>query len=322
MPKSRSGSRPSVPRMNSTHAPRRALDLPGGVLMTGFCLALGLQQVAIKAVAADVSPLAQIAIRSLAAAPLMGLLAFWRGARWNDVRAHWRPGLLLGLGFTLEFTFVAWGLHYTLASHMSVFLYTAPVFAALGLHFGVAGEQLSRHQWWGTALAFAGMVIAMAPPAKGADATAILIGDALGLLAGLSWAATTVVLRRSSLSEAPPEQSLCYQLATAALLLMPACLLLGDLAAINPTRLALASLGFQTLVISSGALLLWFALLRRYRASQLGVLSFLSPIFGVLFGVVLLHEPLTLNFLVGGVTMLAGIFLVTRPRETSANDRR
>ncbi len=161
-------------------------------------------------------------------------------------------------------------------------------------------------------MAFTGMVIAMAPTPGRADAGAIVLGDALGLLAGLSWTSTTLVLRRSRLSEAPPEQALCYQLSVAALLLLPAAILLGDVAAIDATGLALASLGFQTLVISFGALLLWFSLLRRYWASQLGVFSFLPPIFGVLFGAVLLNEPLTANFVIGGGVILGGIVLVSR----------
>ncbi|GHA96952.1 hypothetical protein GCM10007159_18370 [Modicisalibacter luteus] len=286
--------------------------MSASVLMTLFCLALGFQQVAIKAVAADVSPLAQIALRSLVAAVLVGGLVCWRGIGLADLRAWLGPGLLVGLGFTAEFAFVALGLNYTLASHMSVFLYTAPVFAALGLHFLVPGEQLDRRQWWGIALAFVGMVIAMAPTTDHANAAAIVLGDVLGLLAGLSWAATTLVLRRSSLSEAPAEQALCYQLSVAALLLMPAAIWAGDVGTMQVSRLALASLSFQALVISFGALLLWFSLLRRYWASQLGVFSFLSPVFGVLFGAVLLNEPLTANFMIGGGVILSGIVLVTR----------
>ena len=291
---------------------RRAIDMPASVLMTLFCLALGLQQVAIKAVAMDISPLAQIALRSLVAALFVALLARWRGIGLAAFRAHLGPGLLVGLGFTAEFAFVALGLNYTLASHMSVFLYTAPVFAALGLHFLVPGEQLTRRQWWGIAMAFAGMMVSMAPTTSGVDTSAFLLGDALGMLAGLAWAFSTLVLRRSKLSEAPPEQTLCYQLSVASLLLLPAAILLGDVEAIDFTGLALASLTFQTLVISLGALLLWFALLRRYLASQLGVLSFLSPVFGVLFGALLLNEPLTANFVIGGGVILIGIVLVSR----------
>lgn len=82
----------------------------------------------------------------LGAVVLVGLLLHWRGGRNRDLRTHGVAGILVGLGFTFEFVFVAWGLTYTLASHMSVFLYTAPVFAALGLHFLVPGEQLARRQ--------------------------------------------------------------------------------------------------------------------------------------------------------------------------------
>lgn len=312
-------SRSAISRPNPTVTPahsRKPVDAMAGLLMTLFCLALGLQQVAIKAVAADIPPLAQIALRSVMAFALVGALVYWRGIRLRDLRAKLGAGFLVGLGFTFEFLFVAWGLNYTLASHMSVFLYTAPVFAALGLHFLVPGEQLARRQWWGIGLAFLGMVFAMAPTTSIKDADDILFGDLLGLLAGLSWATTTLVLRCTSLSEAPAEQSVLYQLGTAALLLLPAGWVLGDLASIHFSTMAIASLAFQTLVISFGAMLLWFALLRRYWASQLGVFSFLSPVFGVLFGALLLNEPLTANFVVGGGIILVGILLVTRPQRT------
>lgn len=289
---------------------RKSVDTTAASLMLLFCLILGFQQVAIKGVAEDISPIVQIALRSAIAGTLVGLLAYWRGVRWADLRRHWIPGLLVGLGFAAEFAFVAWGLTYTLASHMSVFLYTAPIFAALGLHLWVPGEQLSMRQWWGVGLAFTGMVIAMAP--SGSYAIEIIIGDALGLLAGLSWSATTVVIRKTSLSEAPAELTLSYQLGITALLLLPVAVISGQLMSAQFVPMVVASLGFQALVISFGALLLWFTLLRRYRASQLGVFSFLAPLFGVLFGTLLLNEPLSINFLIGGSVILVGIVLVTR----------
>ncbi|SDO24471.1 DMT family transporter [Vreelandella arcis] len=289
---------------------RKPVDATAASLMLLFCLVLGFQQVAIKGVAEDISPIVQMALRSAMAGCLVGVLAFWRGIRWRDVQRHWAPGLLVGLGFATEFAFIAWGLTYTLASHMSVFLYTAPIFAALGLHLWVPGEQLSIRQWWGVGLAFAGMVIAMAP--SGAYGIEIIIGDALGLLAGLSWAVTTVVIRKTSLSEAPAELTLSYQLSVTVLLLLPVAVMSGQLMSAQFVPMAVASLGFQALIISFGALLLWFTLLRRYRASQLGVFSFLAPLFGILFGTLLLNEPLSINFLLGGSVILLGIVLVTR----------
>ncbi|WIX32594.1 DMT family transporter [Salinicola sp. JS01] len=310
MPQTRASRRPPSPHANAPL--RRRLDAQAGALMVLFCLALGFQQVAIKLAAADVSPLTQIALRSSMAALLVLALAYRRGIRVTHFRTHLGPGILVGLGFVAEFAFVAWGLDYSLASHMSVFLYTAPIFAALGLHLLVPGEQLTRRQWLGVGIAFGGMVLALAPAAELAHTADILRGDLLGLLAGLAWAATTLVIRRSSLSEVPPEQTLCYQLVVAGLLLLPASALLGDLGEIRLSGVAVFSLAFQTLVISCAALLLWFALLRRYFASQLGIFSFLSPIFGVLFGALLLDEPLTANFLAGGAALLIGLLVVTR----------
>ena len=68
---------------------------------------------------------------------------------------------------------------------------------------------------------------------------------------------------------------------------------------------------FQGLVVSFASYLTWFWLLRRYLASNLAVFSFMTPLFGVTFGVVLLGEPLSLNFLLGAILVLLGITLVS-----------
>ncbi|RJS93570.1 DMT family transporter [Salinisphaera sp. Q1T1-3] len=290
--------------------------MSGSLLMLLFCVALGLQQVAIKAVAADVAPLAQVAIRSTLAALLVVAVARLRGVRWVDARAVLGPGLAVAAGFAAEFTFIALGLGYTTASHMSVFLYTAPVFAALGLHWWVPGEQLSPRHWVGIAIAFGGMVLAMAPGGKasaGPAPTALVVGDILGILAGMSWAATTIVIRTTRLSSQRPIVTLAYQLVFAGLSLLVVAGLLGDLSTMRLSPLAWASLAFQTLGISFAMLLLWFALLRRYLASRLGVFSFLSPVFGVIFGALLLGETLTASFVAGGVAIIVGIVIVSLP---------
>ena len=52
-------------------------------------------------------------------------------------------------------------------------------------------------------------------------------------------------------------------------------------------------------------------LLKRYLASRLGVFSFLTPLFGMLFGVWLLAEPLEASFVAGTVLVLAGVAVVS-----------
>jgi len=288
---------------------RRALDGQVCALMTGLCAIWGFQQVAIKAGAADMAPMLQLGVRSAIAAVLVWLLVLARGERLSLTDGSWRPGMLVGLLFALEFVMVGEGLRHTTASHMVIFLYTAPMFAALGLHWKLPSERLKPAQWLGIAVAFAGIVVAFSGGA-GAASSSSLLGDGMGLLAGALWGATTVTVRCSRLTNLPASQTLLYQLIGAGLLLIGMSAALGQMT-INPTPQLIASMAFQVLLVSFASFLIWFSLLRRYLASQLGVLSFMTPLFGIGFGVWLLDEPLEPNFIVGATLVLGGIALVS-----------
>ncbi|MCS4284236.1 drug/metabolite transporter (DMT)-like permease [Pseudomonas sp. BIGb0278] len=280
-------------------------------LMLGLCLIWGSQQVMIKWAAADIAPVMQAAFRSGIAALLVGLLICWRGG-WGQVGSTWRAGLLAGALFGLEFMFIAEGLKLTSAAHMSVFLYTAPIFTALGLHFMLPSERLRLLQWLGILLSFAGIALAFA---GGVQLDQIdgrtLLGDAFGVLAGLAWGATTVVVRGSRLSEAPATLTLFYQLMVGFVGLLMMALLTGQIGMVTLTPLAMGSVLFQGVVVSFVSYLTWFWLLRKYLASNLAVFSFITPLFGVTFGVLLLGEPLSVNFVLGALMVLAGVVLVS-----------
>lgn len=283
----------------------RPLDARAAGTMTLLCLAWSLQQVSLKAVAPLASPMLMVALRSAIALTLLSGLMHWRGER-PDAR-RWKPGLVVAALFGLEFLLVTAALTLTGAAHVVVFLYTAPVFAALGLHWRLPAERLGPRAAAGVALAFGGIALAFL---SGGDAGASLAGDALALLAGMAWGATTVTLRCSSLAAAPATETLMFQLLGALLLLAPAAALSGQWH-FEPTAAVWAHLAFQSLLVSFASFLAWCWLLRRYLASQLGVFSFLTPLFGVVLGVLLLGEPLQGAFMAGSLLVLAGIALVS-----------
>ncbi|WP_414155023.1 DMT family transporter [Pseudomonas sp. BNK-43-a] len=292
-------------------AARKNTDAFALQVMLGLCLIWGSQQVMIKWAAVDIAPVMQAAFRSGIAAVLVGLLMCWRGG-WAQLGSTWRAGLLAGALFGLEFLFIAEGLKLTSAAHMSVFLYTAPVFTALGLHFILPSERLRLLQWLGIALAFAGIALAFAGGLSLDQLDGrVLLGDAMAVLAGLMWGATTVVVRASRLSEAPATLTLFYQLMVGFVGLLLMALFSGQIGAVSFTPLALGSVLFQGLVVSFFSYLTWFWLLRQYLASNLAVFSFITPLFGVTFGVLLLDEPLSVNFVVGAVMVLGGVVLVS-----------
>ncbi len=282
--------------------------------MVVLCLIWGLAQVILKMAATDISPLMQIALRSGVAAVLVVFLMFIRRERLSIEDGTWRPGLLVAGLFALEFFLIGEGLRYTSASHMTVLLYTAPIFAALGLHLLMPSERLSRAQWFGIGLAFTGVAIAflLRPNyiEQNISATDLLYGDLLSIGAGIAWAATTVAVRCSRLAQVSAAQTLLYQLAGAFFLLTAAAFLLEQ-TTIEFTALTWGSLIFQSLVVCFASYLAWFWLLKHYSASQLGVFSFLTPIFGVALGVSLLGEQLEISFIIGAAFVIVGLILVS-----------
>jgi drug/metabolite transporter (DMT)-like permease len=208
---------------------RQALDSKASGIMFGLCILWGLQQVVLKLAAPDISAVMQIALRSgLSALMVYPMIKLAKGTSlWG--RDYLPAGILVGLLFAAEFFLVAQALRFTSAAHTVVLLYTAPIFVALGLHWKLPSERLSLIQWLGIACAFFGIVIAFLfrPAASQAAASSAIWGDALALLAGVLWAATTIAVRLTKLAEAPATQTLFYQLFIAFFVLLPVAFFYG-----------------------------------------------------------------------------------------------
>ena len=87
------------------------------------------------------------------------------------------------------------------------------------------------------------------------------------------------------------------------------------------TGASLWPLAFQTVVITFASYLVWFWLVRHYPATRISAFTLLTPVFGLLAGVGLLGEPLTLRLGVALVAVCAGIWLVNRVRPAGQRQR-
>jgi drug/metabolite transporter (DMT)-like permease len=292
---------------------RKALDQTASSLMIVLCMVWGLQQVILKMAASDISPLMQIALRSgLAALLLLPLVLLDQKSQLMNPK-NVKAGALVAVLFSLEFFLLAQALQLTSASHAVVLLYTAPIFVALGLHWKLPSERLTLLQWTGIGIAFIGIVVTFIRPQQIGVNTfqqQMLWGDLYALAAAIAWAATTVTVRLSSLAQAAVTQTLFYQLAGSFILLLGLAFFMGQ-AVVQWTPLVMGSLAFHTLIVSFASFLAWFWLLRNYLASRLGVFSFLTPLFGIIFGVWLLDENIEANFIFGTALVLLGILVVS-----------
>lgn len=291
---------------------RTHLDSTAMALMVVLCAAWGLQQVAIKVANAGISPVWQASLRSIGAALLVWTWSSYKGIRLFGRDGTLGAGLLSAALFAGEFALIYWGLNYTAASRGVVFLYTAPFMIALGAHWYLPGEKLRPLQWLGLACAFAGIVAAFGE-SLGLPTQSQLLGDGMLFLAAVLWAATTLVIKGSRLAKVSPAKTLFYQLAGSALVLPFVSLALGEPGVIALTPLALASLAYQTVLVAFASYLAWFWLVANYPAGRLAAFSFLTPLFGVLAGALLLGERISAALMIALLLVVLGIWLVNRP---------
>jgi drug/metabolite transporter (DMT)-like permease len=306
--------------------PQRKPGLDGtAVALLILCCAIwGLGQVSSKVALSEIAPFTQVALRSFGATLLLLLWSGHRGIALFGRDGTLVPGLLAGLLFAAEFACIFVGLQFTTASRMVVFVYLAPFVVALGMPLIARSERLGGAQVAGLVAAFAGVAWAFAEgfqrPSAGERQW---IGDALGVAGAVLWGATTLVIRATRLSQAPAEKTLFYQLAVSALLMAGAAALAGEGLRTGLSPLPLASIVFQAVVVCFASYLLWFWLIRHYPATQLSAFTLLTPVFGLLAGVLLLGEPMTLRLLVALAAVAGGIALVNRaPRPRAMSPSR
>jgi drug/metabolite transporter (DMT)-like permease len=272
-----------------------------------LCVIWALQQIAIKSVAAETPPVMQLAMRFAGATIFFGVCVLIQEGRRAFMDGTLPSGLFLGVLFSLEFIFAGQALVHTTAAHSIIFLYTAPIFSALGLQF-IPEERLSRLQWSGIGVAFSGIVVAFLG-FGGRSAAELITGDLLALLGGISWGFSNVVLRRGRVGTAATPKTVLYQVMTATVLLGSFAAVTGQ-THVELSKATILSVIFQTLFVAISSYLIWFWLLRRYLTSRLMLLSLLTPLFGVAMGAALLGDAIDLRFAAGALLVLVGVFIV------------
>lgn len=295
---------------------RKPLDAAAVSLMVLLCLVWGVGHVAAKFAAEGISLVFQSGLRSVIATALLLAWVRWQGtALWGRDGTLW-PGFLAGLLFAAEFVFIFAGLALTDAARMVVFVYLAPCITAFGLHFLIPQERLDARQWAGVLVAFCGVALAFGEGFSSGRAT--LLGDFFGVLGALFWALTTILIRASKLASVSAEKTLFYQLAISGPVLLAVAWLMGEPGLVRGleglTAPVLLAFAYQCLAVAFASFLAWFWLLRRYLANRMGVFSFLTPLFGVAAGVLMLDEPLTASFAAAAVLVGIGIALVNLKR--------
>jgi drug/metabolite transporter (DMT)-like permease len=280
-------------------------------LLLACCLFWGAQQVLIKATLAELPPFYQASLRFIGATALLMLWCKWRNIPLWGRDGSFKPGVIAGLLFAVEFSAIYMGLQFTSASRLTVFLYTSPFWVAVLVPLWVPAEKIGKWQWLGLILAFCGVTVAFFDGFQNSQ-LGYWKGDLLALLAGLGWGLSTVVIRTSVMAKLSPEKMLFYQSAMCTVLFPLVSWIFGERWTNSWSGFATFSMIIQTVIGAFLSFLVWMWMLSRYPATKLSSFVFLTPISALLIGSLWLGETLTLSLIAGLACVAVGVLLVNR----------
>jgi len=239
----------------------------------------------------------------------LALLAWFRLTGYDAaLRRHARAYLKIGaIGIALPFVLYSFAAMHAPASLLSILNATAPMFG-LAWSASFRDERVTPRRVAGLAIGLGGVALVAAPAGPAADP---LFGWAVAAALGAccAYGAVGVILKRWSGGAAPLGMAAGNQLA-AALLLVPLLPLLPPPA--MPSPIAIANLLALALLAAAVAFPLYFRLIADVGMTRALTVTYLIPLFGVLWGRLFLGEALPGAALAGGLLILAGVALVTR----------
>ncbi|UDQ90942.1 DMT family transporter [Xanthobacter autotrophicus] len=292
-------------------AASRRTDALLPVFITAFCIIWSSAFAVAKVALADCPPLLLLSGRFLVAGLLVlgGCVLFlpashFRRLNLRDIAALAAMGILnnavyLGLSYV--------GMTHVSSGFTAVLVSANPLLTALGAAV-LLGERLTGRKLLGLVLGMIGVAIVVRSRIVSGHEDPLGTAYVVGALLALT--AATLMFKKvrtsASLFVGSGIQSLAGGIA-----LLPVALWREDVASIHPTLTLGLSFAWLTLAGSVGAFSLWFFILGRTSATRASALHFLMPPLGLMFGWLLLGEPVPPLDLVGIVPIALGIRLVT-----------
>lgn len=268
-----------------------------------------------KLIGTDLSPFALTALRGMLGGVL---LALWLVAlRQNIVPRgrEWRDWLVLGLfQGVIPNTLTAYALTQITAGLTSMIQASTPLIVAVLAHALFADERLTAWRGLGVLVGFSGMVILLGPSAFGGGSE-----GTFGTLAMVATAASYAVgnLYVRSIPDARPLRLAFGQQIFSGLPMLGLVFLAAGPAAFAAVPEHAAALGALGLFATALPIVIYMNILRTAGPTLGSMNGYLVPVWTILLGLAFLSETVGLREVAGGITVLAGVAIVSlarRPR--------
>jgi drug/metabolite transporter (DMT)-like permease len=238
----------------------------------------------------------------------LALLVFTRGAALRTLRRQLLPIVFVGATFSaIPFTLLAYATLTLPASLASVLMATTPLFTALVGAIWLR-QRLTPAVGAGLALGFGAVAVLVGGAPIALDPPTLLAFGA-GVAAAFSYAVAGTFVRRR-LGDVAPLELATGQLLAAAAMLLPVAAISGPL--VMPSPSALASLVAMAIVSTAIAWPAFFRISRRSGATAASTVTFVVPMFGIVWGGLFLGEATGPELVAGFGLVLVSLILVLR----------
>ena len=137
----------------------------------------------------------------------------------------------------------------------------------------------------------------------------MLFGDLLELAAAFLWGATTIYIKKYLAERVHPIHTFLYQLVFSVPVTFICALILEPRWVLKVSGAVATAVVYSAVIVAFASYFTWFKLIHMYPVSELAVFTFLSPVFGVAAGAVVLGEQLTMGLTLGLIFVSAGIYV-------------
>jgi drug/metabolite transporter (DMT)-like permease len=278
-----------------------------------LAILFGANAVAIKIALGGFGELTTAGLRFGLAALVISCWTKSTGGTLGVPRKHLLPLLTLSIIFLIQLALFYIGLGRTHASRTTLIVNLTPFITLILAHFFIPGDQITKRKAVGMILGFSGLVLLFLKTDE--LSSSLRTGDFLVLLAAFFWALNTVYTKHVLEGVEPLHVTLYPMIFSAPFYLIGGYFL--DERMIGQMSLEImGAFLYQALVTASFGFVVWNAMIKRYGATAVHSFIFVMPLTGVLLGVLLLGEPMTLNMLAAAVLVAAGILVIHyRPKK-------
>jgi drug/metabolite transporter (DMT)-like permease len=259
----------------------------------------------------ELPPLTIVALRVVTAASALLFTLRLMGVDLPRTRQVWSAFLGMSiLNNVIPFTLIVWGQSHIASGLASILNATTPLFTVIVAHYLTDDERLTGQRFAGVIVGFAGVAV-MIGAAAFASLDASILAQLAVLGAALSYGFSGVFGRRFKTMGIPPLATAAGQVTVSSAILLPTALIVDrPWTLAMPSTGAIVSLAALGLVSTAFAYLIFFRLLARAGATNVGLVTFLIPVSAILLGVLVLGETLAMRHMAGMALIGGGLILI------------